>query len=279
VVEITERLNSKCSIVTLYLDKESFMDIIKAFQPEERIIEEGTKGTSAYVILSGTVEVFKKSGEKEVFLGILGEGQVFGEMGLIEDRPRWATVKARSELKVRIISREAFNECLRKKPSVLIPIMKSLFERLRQVSELLAVRTANPYGETREEKAYEVVMEGQTAEAQKILDDRKLLITKFPFLIGREPPEDPDFDVFYNNDLAIKEEKPYVISRYHLSINNESGHIWVADRGSAFGAIVNGKEIGGQTGLARASLDRIENQVIIGPATSKYIFLLRVIPA
>jgi CRP-like cAMP-binding protein len=66
VVEITERLNSKCSIVTLYLDKESFMDIIKAFQPEERIIEEGTKGTSAYVILSGTVEVFKKSGEKEV---------------------------------------------------------------------------------------------------------------------------------------------------------------------------------------------------------------------
>jgi hypothetical protein len=255
------------------------MDVIKAFQPEERIIEEGSKGTSAYVILSGSVEVFKKSGEKEVSLGTLGEGQVFGEMGLIEDHARSATVKARSELKVRIITREAFNELLRKKPAVLIPIMKSLFERLRQISELLAVRTVFPHGEIGEEKAFEVVMEGQTAEAQEVLDDRKLLITKFPFLVGRESHKDPDLDVFYNNDLAIKEEKPYVISRYHLSINNESGHIWVTDRGSAFGAIVNGKEIGGRTGLARAPLDRDENQVIIGPATSKFIFLLTVIPA
>lgn len=255
------------------------MDVIKAFKPDERIIEEGQKGTSAYVILSGTVEVFKKSGDKEVSLGTLGEGQVFGEMGLIEDHPRSATVKARSEIKVRIISREDFNELLRKKPSFLIPIMKNLFERLRQLGELLAVRTANPYGETGEERAFDVVMEGQTVEAQEILHNRKLLITKFPFLIGRESHEDPDLDVFYNNDLAIKEEKPFVISRCHLSINNESGHIWVSDRGSAFGAIVNGKEIGGQTGLARASLDREENQVIIGPATSKFIFLLRVIPA
>ena len=255
------------------------MDVIKAFQPEERIIEEGTKGTSAYVILSGIVEVFKKSGEKEVSLGTLGEGQVFGEMGLIEDRPRSATVKARSELKVRIISREDFNDLLRKKPAILIPIMKCLFERLRQVSDLLAVRTAYPYGETGEERAFEVVMEGQTVEAKEILDDRKLLITKFPFLVGRESPEDPDFDVFYNNDLAIKEERPYVVSRYHLSINNESGHIWVTDRGSAFGAIVNGKEIGGQTGLTRAPLDQDENQLILGPATSKFIFLLKVIPA
>lgn len=255
------------------------MDIIKAFQPKEIVIEEGTKGTSAYVIISGTAEVIKKSRSKEITVATIGEGQVFGEMGLIEDRPRSATVKARSELKVRIISREDFNDLLRKKPAILIPIMKCLFERLRQVSDLLAVRTAYPYGETGEERAFEVVMEGQTVEAKEILDDRKLLITKFPFLVGRESPEDPDFDVFYNNDLAIKEEKPYVISRYHLSINNESGNIWVTDRGSAFGAIVNGKEIGGQTGLTRAPLDQDENQLIIGPATSKFIFLLRVIPA
>jgi len=253
------------------------MDIIKTFNPEERIIEEGTRGTSAFIIVSGTVEVIKKSGDKEITVGTLGEGQVFGEMGLIEDRPRSATVKALSEIKVRFINREHFNELLRTKPSVLIPIMKNLFERLRQVSDMLAERAADSSQGVGKEKAFEVVMEGQTVEAKKDLDNRKLLITKFPFLIGRDFPN-PDSDVFGNNDFYIEDKKPYVVSRNHLAITNEGGKIWVVDRGSAFGTIVNGKDIGGQSGVTRFPLENEENQVIIGPATSKFIFLLTVIP-
>ena len=254
------------------------MDIIKTFKPGEMVIKEGAKGTSAYVILSGTVEVIKKSGNKEIKMAILGTGQIFGEMGLIEDRPRSATIRARSELKVRVINRERFNDLLRTRPSVLIPIMKGLFERLRQVSDILAERAKGPLAENQEEMAFEVVMEGQTLQAQKILDNRKLLITKFPFLIGRESLSQ-DSDVFYNNDLLIKDEKPYVVSRNHLAIINEGGQVLVVDRGSAFGTIVNGNEIGAQTNIFRAPLDKKENQIIIGPATSKFIFLLNPIPA
>jgi hypothetical protein len=50
----------------------------------------------------------------------------------------------------------------------------------------------------------------------------------------------------------------------------------VIDRGSAFGTIVNGKEIGHRTGVTRERLDKQENQVIIGPVTSKFIFLVKV---
>ena len=258
--------------------KESFMKKIKVFQKEETVLEEGTKGTSAFIILSGAVEVLKKSGKKEVPVATLGEGQVFGEMGLIEDRPRSANVRALSELKVREIDRDHFNELLRTKPSVLIPIMKSLFERLRQASDLLAERAAAP-AETKGGKmrAYEVIMEGQTAEAGQVLENRRLLITKFPFLIGRKS-EKSNSDVFQNNDLMIQEEKPYVVSRNHLAVSNESGRLWIVDRGSAFGTIVNGKEIGGGTGIIRAPLDKEENQLIIGPATSPYIFLLKAVP-
>ncbi|MBW1804301.1 MAG: cyclic nucleotide-binding domain-containing protein, partial [Deltaproteobacteria bacterium] len=67
------------------------MEAILGFQADDIVIEEGTKGSSAYIILSGAVEVIKKSGEKEVTMATLGQGQVFGEMGLIEDRPRSAT--------------------------------------------------------------------------------------------------------------------------------------------------------------------------------------------
>ncbi|MBN2126466.1 MAG: cyclic nucleotide-binding domain-containing protein [Deltaproteobacteria bacterium] len=253
------------------------METIKTFQPGETVIEEGTKGVSAYIILSGTVEVIKITESREVAVATLGEGQVFGEMGLIEDRPRSATVRALSELKAREISREHFNELLRTKPSVLIPIMKSLFERLRQVSDMLAEMSKAPDKSGARERAFEVVMEGQTEEAKGVLENRKLLVTKFPFLIGRESLN-PDADVFYNNDLFIREEKPYVVSRNHLAISNEGGRIWVVDRGSAFGTIVNGREIGGPGGVIRAPLDQKENQMIIGPATSHYIFLLRVVP-
>jgi hypothetical protein len=253
------------------------METTKAFKAGEIVIAEGTKGTSAFVILSGNAEVIKRWGDREVLIAILGEGQVFGEMGLIEDRPRSATVKASSELKVRIIDRNHFNELLRTKPSVLIPILKSLFERLRQASDLLAERTTDTHVGVGQEGPFEVIIEGQTAEAMKVLDNRRLLITKFPYLIGRYS-ENPDSDVFHTNDLFVQEEKPYVISRNHLAITNEGGIIQVVDRASSFGTIVNGKEIGARSNETRASLDREENQVIMGPATSKFIFHLKVVP-
>jgi hypothetical protein len=254
------------------------MEIIRSFKAGETIIEEGSKGTSAYLILSGSAKVYKKAGTKEFAIATLGNEQVFGETGLIEDRPRSATVRAASNLEVRVIDRQQFNDLLRENPSTLIPIMKSLFEKLRQADDLLAEKIslaalADPG--TKEDKDYQVIMEGQTVEAKNALDNQSLLVTKFPFLIGRYVPHDPDSDVFFDNDLAIFEEQPYVISRHHLSINKERGLLWIVDRGSAFGIVVNGQEIGGSSGVTRALLDKAENQVIIGPATSRYIFLLK----
>ena len=252
------------------------MESVKRFQPGEIVIQEGGRDSCAYIILSGTAEVFKKAGDREVRVATLGKGQVFGEMGLIENRPRSATVKALNELEVKRIDRPHFNELLQKKPSVLIPIMKCLFERLRQASDMLA--QGGPDSETAmgRERRVDVIMEGQTAEAKQALGNCKLQVSKFPFLIGRDT-QDLDKDVFYYNDLFIKEEKPYVVSRNHLAITIEKGAVWVLDRGSAFGTIVNGVEIGGESGLSRARLDKDENQLIIGPATSKFIFLVGVI--
>lgn len=252
------------------------METVRVFEPGEIAIREGTRDTSAFIILSGAAEVVKQSREGEVVVATLEEGQVFGEMGLIEDRPRSATVRARGELKTRIITRDQFNDLLTKRPSVLIPIIKSLFERLRQASEMLAEANPAARSEEPEERSFEVILEGQTREAREALAHCKREITKFPFLIGRESVN-PDTDVFYNNDLFIREKKPFVVSRNHLALKNEAGCVWVVDRGSSFGTIVNGKEIGRHTGITRSRLDQEENQIIIGPATSKFIFLLKVL--
>jgi CRP-like cAMP-binding protein len=273
IVKLDFRKKSK---MTLHI-REFKMETLRTYNPGTMIIEEGSHGTSAFIILSGTAEVFKKTGQKEVVLASVGTGQVFGEMGLIEDRPRSASVRALTELKARVIDREQFNKLLSTKPAVLIPIMKSLFERLRQVSNMLAENTLSGAGQDEAEVVSDVVLEGQTKEAKEVLSGRKLLITKFPYLIGRQSRNSTS-DVFYNNDLTVAEEKPYVISRNHMAIVNERGRIWVVDRGSAFGTIVNGKEIGGTSNVSRALLDQDKNQIIVGPPTSRYIFLLSAAP-
>jgi hypothetical protein len=193
-------------------------------------------------------------------------------MALIEDRPRSASVKAETNVKLRVINRDQFNDLLRENPSRLIPIMKSLFERLRQISDKLAERIEDDLSGL---KNVEIILEGQSVKAKNALNDRKLLITQFPYRIGRHVPiHDSETDVFYNNDLAIEEEKPFAISRNHLSINYEGGKFWVVDRGSSFGVVVNGQEIGGKTRRSRIALDIEHNQLIIGPPTSGFIFLL-----
>jgi hypothetical protein len=251
------------------------MDTVMTFKAGEIIIEEGDEGSWAFVILSGRVTVIKRVGSEEIYLTTMETGQVFGEMALIEDRPRSATVKAETNIKLRVIDRQQFNKLLKENPSTLIPIMKSLFERLRQASELLAEKTAlDTISGTRTGDNIEIIMEGQSVKAKKALDNRKLLISTFPFCIGRYVPYDSNSDVFYNNDLAIEEKKPYVISRNHLSINYEGGKVWIVDRGSTFGAVVNGNEIGGKAEAKRLPLDLEQNQLIIGPPTSGYIFLL-----
>jgi CRP/FNR family cyclic AMP-dependent transcriptional regulator len=252
------------------------VESVKTFQAGEVVIREGGRDSCAYIILSGTVEVFKRAGDREVRVAVLGRGQVFGEMGLIENRPRSATVKALNELEVKRIDRTQFNELLQKKPSVLIPIIRCLFERLRQASDMLVRGGPDSDAAMGPQKRIEVVMEGQTAEAKQALGHCKLQVGKFPFLIGRDT-HGLDTDVFYHNDLFIKEQKPYVVSRNHLAITMEKGTVWVLDRGSAFGTIVNGVEIGGESGVYRARLDKEENQLIVGPATSKFIFLVGVI--
>ena len=193
------------------------MDTVLTFKAGETVIEEGDEGSWAYVILSGKAKIFKNTGLGEITLAFMDNGQVLGEMALIEDRPRSASVKAETDLKVRVINREQFNDLLRENPSRLIPIMKSLFERLRQCSDMLAERIEGNLISIKNN--VEVILEGQSEKAKKALNDRKLLITQFPFRIGRHvPPYDSETDVFYNNNLAIEEETPYVISRNHLYI-------------------------------------------------------------
>lgn len=97
------------------------------------LINEGERSFSLYIILAGSVRVFASDEDgKEVVLAILGPGECVGEMALIEDAPRSASVMTLERSKMSIISREDFIQCLQNHPSIALHLLKALSRRLRQ---------------------------------------------------------------------------------------------------------------------------------------------------
>ncbi|MBU4445814.1 MAG: cyclic nucleotide-binding domain-containing protein [Candidatus Marinimicrobia bacterium] len=73
------------------------------YNPGEIIIKEGTFGDSAFILKQGSVEVRKKTNVEDLLLATLEAPEIFGEMGLIEDKPRSATMTCLSKMKCPIM--------------------------------------------------------------------------------------------------------------------------------------------------------------------------------
>ncbi|MEM9424997.1 MAG: cyclic nucleotide-binding domain-containing protein, partial [Spirochaetota bacterium] len=111
----------------------------------ELIYKEGDRSGEMYIVLEGTMRVFKKTGSGEQFL--LAElsssnGDFFGEMGLIRQQRCSATVRSESDAKLLVLSRKNFICMAKKQPSVAIgltfSICRVLGERLRATNADLA---------------------------------------------------------------------------------------------------------------------------------------------
>ena len=97
------------------------------------IMREGDPVDSLYIVVSGRLKVMMgESDGKEVILGILGPGEFFGEMGLIDDRPRSATVIAIEPCELLSVTKRAFKKCLLENYEVAMTVLRVLVRRLRE---------------------------------------------------------------------------------------------------------------------------------------------------
>ena len=106
---------------------ESDVDIFSQFQP----------GKEAFIIKSGTVELYKTSldgvNEKENILGKLGEGALFGEMALIDDKPRMASARAiNGPVVLKVITKEQFYNSLGDVNPFVSKLLSILVEQVRE---------------------------------------------------------------------------------------------------------------------------------------------------
>ena len=100
------------------------------------IVFEDDPGDALYLVAAGQVKVVLIGEDgREVILSVLAEGTFFGEMALIDDQPRSATVIAMTDASVRMLRREDFQARLKNSPEIAIALMRELSRRLRRADE------------------------------------------------------------------------------------------------------------------------------------------------
>ncbi|MBL8851900.1 MAG: cyclic nucleotide-binding domain-containing protein [Planctomycetaceae bacterium] len=248
----------------------------------------GDAGDCAYLLHEGAVELL--DGPRNVARR-LGPGTVFGEMGLIEERPRDCTARAASPGRVTVMTRDEFEDGLVRQPGRTLPYVRALFERLRSLATTTAVGDAGSTAASPPESTSMIVSQpegalplgaGEASEwivdvhplthrAAETLPENGLRVAQFPLRIGRAS-DGAESEARDLNDLWLIDQKPYHVSRNHCEIViDEHGPI-VRDRGSYLGCIVNDEPIGGRIVVSAARLSPGENVLVIGTRMSKYQF-------
>ena len=103
------------------------------------IMAEGDRVDSLYIVISGRLKVMMgEANGKEVILGIIGPGEFFGEMGLIDDGPRSASVIAIEPCELLSVTRRGFKKCLVENFEVAMTVLRVLVRRLREADRKIA---------------------------------------------------------------------------------------------------------------------------------------------
>ena len=125
---------------------------------------------SLYIVLSGRLKVMMSDAEgKEVILTILGSGEYFGEMGLIDDNPRSATVVAIEACELLAVARRDFKKCLAENLEMSMAVMRGLVRRLRDADRKIgSLALLDVYGRV----ARLLLDMSETVDGQKMVTKR-----------------------------------------------------------------------------------------------------------
>jgi len=108
------------------------------------VLMEDAWGNAVYFVVSGWVKVRRTAGEDSIALAILGRGDFFGEMAILDESPRSTDVIALSRVKLLSISRERFIQILFKDPQLHHRMLQLMVGRLRHINMRLQMRSSPP---------------------------------------------------------------------------------------------------------------------------------------
>ena len=96
---------------------------------DDVILTEGEESSDAYIILKGEVDVIKKN----KVIATLHENAIFGEIGLVDQRPRTATCIAKTDCTLGTVTRANYTKLLEHRPQAVLPILRLVADRMRNL--------------------------------------------------------------------------------------------------------------------------------------------------
>ncbi len=116
------------------MDEKKKKPRMQTFHAEEMILKEGEESDSMYKILSGSVAVFNRYGEKEEHLiGIYSKGRCFGELNVFSNLPCIYTVVAYNDVLVMRVTTDSLEEFIVTNPRNVIDIMHNMAHTIRMM--------------------------------------------------------------------------------------------------------------------------------------------------
>ena len=106
----------------------------KVYQDGELVIRQGEVGNCMYVIQAGEVEIFREEDVRDVRLRIPGPNEFFGEMALVENDVRSASVRSIGESRILHVDKRTFMRRVHEDPSLAYRIMESLSHEIRRLA-------------------------------------------------------------------------------------------------------------------------------------------------
>jgi CRP-like cAMP-binding protein len=130
----------------VYLEKNN-SDFTRFYPKNTMICSEAEPGDELYIIQKGSIKVTKIVDDKEVLLALLKPGDIFGEMALLENKPRSASGIAHEDTSVMVVNRANFQRMVQTQPQLVTRLTQLLAERIWTVYRQLSNTTmANPLG-------------------------------------------------------------------------------------------------------------------------------------
>lgn len=120
------------------IDRVVYEKYVTSFSPGKVIFEEGDPGNEMFVIIQGEVEIRKRTSQKaSKTLIVFHKGDIFGEMALIEKKPRSALAIAIQPTKVLVMNEALLDSMIASNPDFAKKIIKMLAERIRKANSII----------------------------------------------------------------------------------------------------------------------------------------------
>lgn len=179
------------------------------FSAGDVVFTEGSRGDRFFIVLDGQVEVWKdKEGLPDNLLAVHGSGHLFGEIALVDELPRSATVRVREQARLLYLTREEFRSAIQTSPAMALSVLRALSAMIRTSNESYVEKL-----QQRNEELARTNEELRETQDQLLAQERLSSLGKFSSMILHDIRNPASVIKSYAEMIQLQSEDPEKVSR------------------------------------------------------------------